>query len=81
MKKLVPYSDTHRRIGTDHPGAKFTESDVEHVLYLRRLGWSYRRIADKMEMSRSNVCSICLGRTRAFNVRFWRKVDDTARKS
>lgn len=73
MKNLVPYSESHRRIGTDHPRAVYTESDVEHVLYLRSLGWSYSLIAAKMEMPRATVWSISCGRTRAFNVRYWRQ--------
>jgi hypothetical protein len=54
----------HTPRGERHGLAKFSDADVELVRALRDAGWTYRRIAEKMEMSRSNVFDICQFRTR-----------------
>jgi hypothetical protein len=63
-KRLVSVNEKGRRIGEDHPRARFTDHDVELLLRLREEGVSYQRIAEIMECSYDYVRSVCLGRRR-----------------
>lgn len=50
-----------RRIGQDHPRARYSDGEVAMVWLLRDAGWGYRRIAQKLEMPRSTVRAIVQG--------------------
>ena len=57
-------NDQGRRIGEDHHNARYTNGEIEQVLMLRDSGWSYMRIARKLEMPKSTVRDVCCGRRR-----------------
>lgn len=64
MQKTVAVNERGRRIGEDHHNARYTDGEIEQVLMLRSDGWSYRRIAQKLEMPKSTVRDVCSGRRR-----------------
>ena len=53
-----------RRIGDSHHHAKLTNGEVELILQLHESGLGYKRIAIKMEVSKSQIRNIILGRKR-----------------
>ena len=57
-----------RRIGQDHPRARYTDGEVAMVWVLRDEGWGYRRIAQALQMPRSTVRAIVAGRMRCQSV-------------
>lgn len=61
-------NDEGRRIGQDHPRARYTDGEVAMVWALRDAGWGYRRIALKLDMPRSTVRAIVNGRMRCQSV-------------
>ena len=61
MKFKTGIGEGGNRIGQGHVLARFTDHERELVLMLRDEGWSVRRIARKMEMSRNNVQHILSG--------------------
>ena len=52
------------RIGQSHGRARYTDREIDLVLWLRDRGWSYEAIARKMEMPKSTVREYCKGRCR-----------------
>lgn len=64
MKRVVGVSECGVRVGQDHPKAVLTDAEVEQMLALRAEGWSYGRLAEKFEVSKNTVASICQGRRR-----------------
>jgi ribosome-binding protein aMBF1 (putative translation factor) len=64
MRKTVAVNERGIRIGEDHQRAKLTNHEVDLLLELREDGWSYRRLADKFEISKSQVRYICKGHSR-----------------
>lgn len=69
MKYLGLNAEGHR-CGETHWRAKFSEDEVEAVLFLRAAGLSYGQIAAKWDepgrrMSKSTARDICSGRRRA----------------
>lgn len=60
---LTGIADRGNRVGQGHGNAKLTDHERKLVLQLRADGWTYRRIAEKMEVSRSTVWDICRGQT------------------
>ena len=73
-RRIVAIGESGHRIGEDHPNAKLSNREVDLVLELREAGWSYRRISLKMEISKTHVRYICLGRLRAQTPAKWRTV-------
>lgn len=67
MRKILQNSDG-RRVGQSHPQAKYADHEVDLLRELRDQGLSYGQIAEKMEMPRATVSSICQGRRRAQTV-------------
>ena len=64
---LIAINEFGRRVGQSHPAAKLTDRDVELMLTLRALNsvvWTYDKLAEKFEVSKSQVRNICLGRKR-----------------
>jgi hypothetical protein len=62
------------RIGETHPAAKFTDGEVMMVFNLKALGWGYRRISRKLEMSKSQVRKILKGQARCQTVREFKQI-------
>lgn len=52
------------RIGEDHPQAKVSDTDVRLIQALHREGMGYGAIAEKFELSKSQVRNIVKGRKR-----------------
>ncbi len=54
------------RKGEQHWKAVLTSREVEQVRELRGEGWTYQRLAEKFEVSRSTVQHICTERRRIY---------------
>ncbi len=50
--------------GENHPKARLTDHEVELVRSLRDQGWSYGKIALKMETPKTTIVDICLFNSR-----------------
>lgn len=75
MKVIVGINDAGMRVGQDHQNAKVSDEDVELLLALHTEGWSYRRLADKFELSKSQVRNICKGRKRSQFPTRWKVIE------
>ena len=64
MKRMVAVNEQGLRIGDSHGNAKLSNREVELLLTLREEGWSYRKLADKFEISKGHARDICKGRRR-----------------
>lgn len=51
----MPRNERGLWVGEDHPGAKYSDSDVALVFELRESGMSYGQIAQKMEIPKSTI--------------------------
>jgi hypothetical protein len=74
---LIAINEVGRRVGQSHPQAKLTDRDVELMLTLRTLNsvvWTYDALANKFEVSKSQVRNICLGRKRCQLPTDWKVV-------
>ena len=58
---LVACNRNGNRLGEFHQNCRYTDHEVDKVLELRDLGYSYRQIARMMEMPISTVYAICQG--------------------
>ncbi|WP_369952282.1 hypothetical protein [Ralstonia syzygii] len=74
MKKTVAVGESGLRIGEDHQNAKLTNAEVDLLLGLRAEGWSYRQLASKFEISKSQARNICKGLRRCQTAVAWRVV-------
>jgi hypothetical protein len=63
-RRRLLYGENGYRIGETHQRAILNDHDVELMLGLRDEGYSLEWLAEKFETSKSNVWSICSGRTR-----------------
>lgn len=66
--KVVGVNARGHRVGQDHPHAVLTDREVEIVFELREVGWGYRRIAAKLEVSKSLIRRIVKGEVRGQQV-------------
>ncbi|WP_417276401.1 hypothetical protein [Castellaniella sp.] len=57
-------NENGRRVGEDHPHARYTNAEIDLVLELRGQGAGYGEIARKMDMPKATVQAICNGRSR-----------------
>lgn len=65
MKRLVGVNERGIRVGEYHWNSRLTDAEVDLLLELRgEHGWSYNRLAEKFEISKSAVRKICHGETR-----------------
>ena len=55
---MATVNDDGRIIGEDHPNARYTNEDVEHVQALRAEGYTYDQIAKIMDMTVRTVRAI-----------------------
>lgn len=61
---LVAVNERGIRIGDSHQNARYSNSEIGHVLAMRDEGKSYGFIATVMDMPKSTVASICNGSRR-----------------
>jgi len=59
--RYVAVNDRGLRIGEDHPQAKVSDTDVRLIQALHRDGMGYGSIAEKFELSKSQVRNIVKG--------------------
>ena len=64
MQTTVAVNERGLRIGEDHQNARYTNAEIEMVLTLRDEDKSYGEIARLVEMPKSTVRDICIGRRR-----------------
>ena len=77
MSRWVAINGSGRRIGQEHPNARYTDTEVEYVLTLRESGLTISQIARKLEMPRSTVDSYVKGSRRGQYAERWvRSFDD-----
>lgn len=63
-RRLLQFGESGRRIGETHHKAVLTDHEVGLLLELREEGKTYGWLAEKFEISKMTVRSICRGRTR-----------------
>jgi DNA invertase Pin-like site-specific DNA recombinase len=64
----VAVNQSGYRIGEDHPNAKLTNHEVDLIHQMREQCMSYAKIAEKFEISKSQVRNICKGIKRCHTV-------------
>jgi hypothetical protein len=74
-KKLIGINEKGRRIGEDHPLARFSNHDIDLMQRLKDEGVSLRRIAEIMECSVDQVKSVSCGRRRGQYPARFKRVD------
>jgi hypothetical protein len=62
--QLVALSETGRRINQGHPRAVLTDHEVQLVMELLDAGFSYSKVAEKFQVSKSCVAHVATGRRR-----------------
>jgi hypothetical protein len=72
--RTVCVNEHGRRIGEDHPNARYTDGEIAMVHSLHETGHGYRTISRMVEMPRSTVRDICVGRRRNQSIAGWRTV-------
>lgn len=73
-RKLVAVNDHGNTIGEDHSRATLTDNEVRLMRELRDSDpdfWSYRKLADKFEVSKKHAWRICQMHQRAQIVDRW----------
>ncbi len=70
---FVGVSDSGRLVGEYNPRAKYTDEEVEAVLFLRSEGMPLKQIAKKMDMPLRTVRDYINGTRRILNVMGWKK--------
>jgi hypothetical protein len=73
-QRRVAVNEQGRRIGEDHPNARYTDGEIAMVHTLHEAGHGYRSIARIVQMPRSTVRDICIGRRRNQTASAWRTV-------
>lgn len=71
---MVTVADNGATIGEDHWNAKYLDSDVEHVIELRRDGFTLREIGQMMDMPIRTVRGYLDGSRRCQSVAGWKKI-------
>lgn len=74
--QLLPVSDRNRLIGETAPAAVLTDHDVSLIRSLRESDpafWTFRRLGEKFEISRTHACRICHYSARAHLPAGWRR--------
>ena len=72
MMVQLAINELGRRIGDSHQNAKLTNRDVELIFELREQGFTYKQIAEKFEVSFSQVRNILKGLKRSQLVCKWK---------
>lgn len=71
---VVAVNDEGRAVGEDHINAKYLDEDVEHARELRANGYTYRQIANMLDMPIRTVRDYVSGRRRSQSVAGWKKI-------
>ena len=71
---LIAVNERGLRIGESHPRAVLSDLEVDVVLELRDAGWSFGRLAEHMDVSKSCIARICWGQRRAQFAVAWTRV-------
>lgn len=74
MRICVAVNDQGRRIGEDHPNAKYLDADIERARVFRSEGYTWARIAEMLDMPVRTVRSYVDGSRRAQSVAGFRWV-------
>lgn len=72
VRVVATVNDDGRIIGEDHPNARYTNEDVEHVQALRAEGYTYDQIAKIMDMPVRTVRGYLDGSRRCQSVAGWK---------
>lgn len=72
VRVVATVNDDGRIIGEDHPNARYTNEDVEHVQVLRAEGYTYDQIAKIMDMPVRTVRGYLGGSRRCQSVAGWK---------
>jgi hypothetical protein len=72
---MIAVNESGHRIGESHQLAKYSNAQVEYILYLRDTrGRSYGEIVKMTGMPKSTVRDICTGEKRSQSIYAYRKV-------
>lgn len=77
VKRTIAINERGLRIGQDHQNAVLTDAEIDLMLRLREADpktWSYRKLAEKFEVSKSAVRWYCIGGRRAQTATEWKVV-------
>jgi hypothetical protein len=70
---MVAVSSNGVRIGEDSPVAKYTDAEIDQVFQLRDEGFSFKAIADMLDMPKSTVWAVAAGLMRGRVVDHWER--------
>ena len=71
--RMVAVSSNGVRIGEDSPVAKYTDAEIDQVFQLRDEGFSFKAIADMLDMPKSTVWAVAAGLMRGRVVDHWER--------
>ena len=71
LHRWIAFNPEGRRIGQEHPRAKFTDHEVELAIWLKGEGYSLAEISRKMEIPKSTICRWINGQCRGQPVARW----------
>lgn len=71
--RMVAVSGNGVRIGEDSPVAKYTDAEIDQVFQLRDEGYSFKAIADMLDMPKSTVWAVAVGLMRGRVVDHWER--------
>lgn len=73
--RVIGVNELNIAVGQDNPSADLTDREVELMRSLRETeGWTYDRLAEKFECSKSLVAMICRYERRVIRPVAWREV-------
>ncbi len=73
--RIVKVNDRGLRIGEDHQHATHTDAEIELARQLHADGMSYKKLAEKFEVSKSTIAGWIKYRRRGQHVSDWRRID------
>ena len=71
LHRWIAFNSAGRRIGQEHPRAKFTDRDVEMAIQLSYEGFSLSEISLNLEIPKSTICRWLSGESRGQAVARW----------
>lgn len=74
MRLEVAVNERGLRVGESHQNSKLTDSEVELIRQLHEDGLSYKKLAEKFEVSKSLIAAICRYERRNQAVERWKVV-------
>ena len=73
--RIVKVNDRGLRIGEDHQHARHTDAEIELARQLHAEGMSYKKLAEKFEVSKSTIADWIKFRRRGQHPSDWRRID------